>query len=950
MKKESSIICLIFVLMCLPVWSSWQRSITNYPRHSYKAASQNWTVTQCDNGWMYFANNKGLLEFDGTNWSVYPIHNAKMRAVKAGNDGRIYVGGLQQFGYFVPNPLGRLDYVCLSDSIDRTKIGNIWNIHVTRDRIYFQSDNAVFYLENERIHRVECNDLVYTALVGDQLYAAGNGLYLLNGDKFTLLPNTFSMIDNISQRIVGIFSYQNRLLLVRNQGELFTYENGSMLPFHTPADDFLKKTRLFRAAINGPLLALGTVQDGLLLLNLDTGETEHISTHNGLQNKTILSLFFDREDNLWLGLDNGIDCIHLRSMVFQNCSPIGSGYASCLYRDKLYLGTNQGVFVSDYSLMLKSEKEMIPIEGMVGQIYSLAVYDDKLFCAGSNALGVIDGDNVYFISVRGVWWVKPLPRKDKLLIATYYGFFLLQKVNNRWVLDRKVKGKVYSSKSLYIDPMTNALWTANKEGGLYRLLLSEEADSIVEEKCYNSEQLPMGYNVCITSIDGEMVIASRQGLFRYNRAKDCLERFISLEKDLSGQTAYTYLKQDSMKNIWYVTDDALKLLHYCPNRKVYYKNENEVYLKDCLIEDFEHVNVLPENKAVIGMEEGFSVLHFMQKREKNYPLNLQVRYVYLRGVKDSLVYGSSYLPNDRKLKIPYAHNSIRIEYSANNYDKSLTLFYSCKLEGPVSENWGQLTENTMKEYTALPEGKYTFYVRTSINEEESMTASFSFEILPPWYRAWWCMMIYVAIAFLLLYCIYRRILVSRKRLLMQKELELYRQKQQFKKESELKDQKIDLLKEENLQSELRYKSDELIRTTLNIVRKNEMLLGIKKEVVGISHSISEENLVTLRRKTLRLIGQIDTNIEHDDDLQAFQSTFDSVHHDFFRRLEEAFPELNNKDKMLCAYIKMNLLSKEIAPLLNISLRGVEISRYRLRKKLNLEEGDNLAEFLQKFSK
>ena len=133
---------------------------------------------------------------------------------------------------------------------------------------------------------------------------------------------------------------------------------------------------------------------------------------------------------------------------------------------------------------------------------------------------------------------------------------------------------------------------------------------------------------------------------------------------------------------------------------------------------------------------------------------------------------------------------------------------------------------------------------------------------------------------------------------------------------------------------------------MNIVRKNEMLMGIKKEVLGISHSISEENLVSLRRKTLRLLGQIETNIEHDDDLQAFQSTFDSV----FRKLEEAYPELNNKDKLLCAYIKMNLLSKEIAPLLNISLRGVEISRYRLRKKLGLEEGENLAEFLQRFNK
>lgn len=134
---------------------------------------------------------------------------------------------------------------------------------------------------------------------------------------------------------------------------------------------------------------------------------------------------------------------------------------------------------------------------------------------------------------------------------------------------------------------------------------------------------------------------------------------------------------------------------------------------------------------------------------------------------------------------------------------------------------------------------------------------------------------------------------------------------------------------------------------MNIVRKNEMLQEIKKEAMSISRSIDEENLPNVRRKMLRLIGHIDTNIEHDDDLQAFQNTFDSVHQDFFNKLDSRFPNLNKKEKLLCAYIKMDLMSKEIAPLMNISLRGVEISRYRLRKKLELSPEANLADFLQK---
>ena len=124
-----------------------------------------------------------------------------------------------------------------------------------------------------------------------------------------------------------------------------------------------------------------------------------------------------------MGLDNGIDCVHLHSPAFQNSTPIGSGYTSCLYKNKLYLGTNQGVFIADYPLELNKEQEIKPLEGMVGQIYSLSVYDDKLFCAGSNSLGVLDDNEFYIIpNIRGGWWVKSLRLKDKLLVATYTGF------------------------------------------------------------------------------------------------------------------------------------------------------------------------------------------------------------------------------------------------------------------------------------------------------------------------------------------------------------------------------------------------------------------------------------------------------------------------------------------------------------------------------------------------
>ena len=165
----------------------------------------------------------------------------------------------------------------------------------------------------------------------------------------------------------------------------------------------------------------------------------------------------------------------------------------------------------------------------------------------------------------------------------------------------------------------------------------------------------------------------------------------------------------------------------------------------------------------------------------------------------------------------------------------------------------------------------------------------------------------------------------------------------------MKDQRIDDLEKEKMRIELRSKSNELMQSRMNVVRKNEMLQEIKKTAMSISSGITEENLKSIRRKVIRLIGQIDNNIEHDDDLEAFQTSFDVVHQDFLSLLKKRYPMLTHKEEMLCIYIRMNLMSKEIAPLLNISLRGVEISRYRLRKKLQLDKGENLNDFLQQLS-
>lgn len=950
MKNICAILILAF-LYPLYIHAGWQRSVTNYTRHKYKAASQNWDIIQQKNGWMYFANNKGLLEYDGTNWAVYPINNAKMRTLKQADDGRIYVGGLKQFGYFKPDPLGELHYVCLSDCIPKSETGNIWDIIINGKTVYYRADRSIFVFKDEKLSNIPCEP-ISIALWRNELYVyiMGSGLCKLTNGKLIPQSSTGASHELLSSRVKGMFPYKDGLLVVTEKCGLHFYHNKTWSEYHIKDTEQVWSSRIFCSAINKNCLAVGTVQNGVFLIDLQTRRIEHISTHNGLQNKTVLSAAFDKENNLWLGLDNGIDCIHINSPVFRYCNGIGGGYVSCPYQEKLYLGTNQGLFETVIPKIYDDKNTISPINVIAGQIYSLSIHDHKLFCSGSDGLWTISPDNHIrkIKGIRGVWQVIETENSNLLLAATYTGFCLLHKDSyGNWAYNGKRIGMKYSSKSLCNEPQNKAIWTANKEDGLFRLVLSKNSDSIISEKCYNSPDLPKGNNVCISIIDQKVTIASRNGIFRYNRDKGTIERDTLLENVADGTTSYTYIHQDSLGNIWYVANGALKILHYDSLLDKYIRNENEVFFSDALIEDFEHVHVTnePKGEAIIGLEDGFALLHAVHTEKTNRPdLSLQIRKVYLKGVKDSLIYGSSYLPFPiPKLRIPYSHNSIRICYGTTGYDKSLVQSYSCKLEGPIGESWTEATPMTEKEYLALPEGKYKFSVSTYVDYGKQAIISLPFEILPPWYRCWWAYVIYIMVLLGILFTVYYRIEVNHRRLVMKKE-------QEYVRENERKNIQIDTLQEEKLQADLRYKSEELIRTTMNIVRKNEMLMNIRKEVQGISHSINEENLVALRRKTLRLLGQIETNMEHDNDLNAFQNSFDSVHHNFFKQLEALYPELTTKDKMLCAYIKMNLLSKEIAPLLNISLRGVEISRYRLRKKLKLSEGESLAEFLQKLAK
>lgn len=976
-----NLLLLLLFLMAMPsavlprATANWQRRVINYTRHEYRAGTQNWMFEQQDNGWIYVANNKGMLEFDGVNWTLCPMDGSKMRALRKADGGRIYAGGFSQLGYFEPDSLGHLHYHTLNGRLaDVTHMGVVRNIWMRHGQVCFQADRNLFFYapDADTIQAVDVKEQIFaSAIIGHKLYVfTRRGLQLWTGTELQLLCG---MAGQNVEHPVALLPYRDKMLIVTHSKGIFSYTPAEGIRrLHTAADPFLYANNAVCAAIQKSLLAVGSVQDGFCLIHLDTGQAEFLSAGEGLQNQTVQAILFDSGGNLWLGLDNGIDFVHLNSPVrsfYGRSSAIGSGYASAAFARHLYLGTNRGVFRTS---LPGSEQPIEPVqlvEGTGGQVWSFLVHDNKLFCAADNGIFVIhpDGHCIHLPNLRRVRQLVAIPGHDDILVAGCYsvtrGLHLLRKTGADWRVDHPIAGCDVSCKSLLATTVDSVLWVSNREQGIYRVQLAAGFSRVANIRDYRPQSVPNRNYTCLASVNGEVVVASHAGLWRFSEEGDSLQRYTALEKRL-GETCYTYLYEDSLHNLWHSDGNSLCWMRFDGVRNSYVQGAHNVN-QGGLIESFEHVSTYC-GRAVVATEDGFDLFESsgydrLSGAVGSMPLTLAVRRAYSTAPSDSLVYVSSYFPGPSLEKpaftLPFRNNSLRLCCAANNYDGKYTSRYSYRLDRNGETGiWTDFTENHIKEYTGLKEGTYTFHVKLDLpyshHTSHYAEAHLTFQILPPWWRTVWSKLAYVGAAFLVAFYIRRRVVRGRRRLVMEQELELLRQQRKHEEEKELQDSQISLLREEKqslmeekLQSELRHKQDELVRSTLNIVRKNEMLEEIKKEVQGFSKVIGEETLPELRRRAMRLIGRISTNIEHDDDLKAFESSFDEVHRRFFSALSARFPELTQKDRQLCAYIRMNLQSKEIAPMMNVSVRAVEIGRYRLRNKLHLEKGDSLLEFL-----
>ena len=298
--------------------------------------------------------------------------------------------------------------------------------------------------------------------------------------------------------------------------------------------------------------------------------------------------------------------------------------------------------------------------------------------------------------------------------------------------------------------------------------------------------------------------------------------------------------------------------------------------------------------------------------------------------------------NAGDVRIPYSQNDIRISYSLPYY-RQAKIKFQYYLDG-YSHGWSDWTAQSQREFTNLSQGSYKFSVRAKINDENvSPVTVFNFTVLSPWYSSTTAWVIYFILVMVAVYAFrhFYQLNLKKHQAEIQEKLQ-HEQNEFLKQKAAANEQQIVKIKNEQLQADLAGKSRELANSAMNLVYKNELLQKISEELAHLKDNTGKHLAEDQLRRIQKVINE---GMNDERDWNIFERSFNEAHENFFKKLKAGHPDLVPNDLKLCAYLRMNMSSKEMASLLNISLRGVEIRRYRLRKKLNLEHDKNLTEFL-----
>ena len=928
-KLYSFFIIYLFLISVLKLYSSNNLvyPIKNYLIEDYNAGTQNWDITELHDGTMCFANNQGLLVKNGNDWHVYKTEHYQIIRCVIEHRNKIYVGGGAEFGYFQKDLSGHFNYTSLSNNIE-TKWGEVWRIETKGDRIYFQAAGTIFVFDaksDKFINQIQLDRIEYFQIVENDLFfqTTNEGFFSTDFD----FRNKKIIVDKThlsNYMICGISNINGELLIFTINHGIYRFENNVLVPCDRAIHNIASYSQIYCAMLLKDKIVLGTILDGIYILDLNLNIKKHINTRMGLKNNTILSLYADSKDNIWAGLDNGISYIEINSQLlyYKFNKDIGVGYASFKQGAHNYWGTNQGLYYTNDNFSI-NDIELIP--GTQGQVWCLKEIGGKLYCGHHKGLFQVEKNKAIPIADKpGVMNIVRLGKKSNYyLVINYFELFLYKNNKSKGTFEKvsNIDNFLEIPRDIKIDKK-DWLWYI-KGDELVKFKIDTTKCSIGEYDTYE-----MKGEKYLFSFDNDILVWLEGSFYQYDQKK------------------LSFSKKDEIIFEPHHRSDLIEMIYHIPIESLCSGISN----CDTIIGDLSRLkNRLQWNVQFLSVHDNYYIINendgFM-----NYDTRLvsklhpQIK-IILSEVKINSKADNEYRwieSND----LEYANNNIRFKFSSND---NPNIVYQYKLVG-FDENYSPFLSKNSKEYTNLPEGAYNFEVRAKdINGNISEPANFKFTIRPPFYRSNIAKVTYLTLFLLAIIGLsfFVKNLIRRKEnqlnIIRSKEIE--KLERIHKIEALSNEKTIILIEKDKLEESIAHKQRELANSTHSIIGKNNLLMDIKE----LLQSIYKEKNTDLRDAKLKeIFNSIDSNINNEEDWAVFENYFSEIHQNFFSNIKRDFPDISPTDLKLCAYIKLNKSTKEIASLMNISIRGVETSRYRLRKKLNLDRNENILDIISKY--
>ncbi|MFT3843424.1 MAG: triple tyrosine motif-containing protein [Lacibacter sp.] len=939
--------------------------VINYNKQTYNAGLQTWDIKQDSNGIIYFANNEGLLRFDGKYWNLHPLPNKTItRSVEIGWDNNIYVGGQDEMGYFAPALNGSLEFHSLLELIPQNhkSFGDVWDIISYKRSIYFRTLHNIFKLTGNQISVFTApREWAYMGISNGHLYAHDNkaGLCEFNGNAWVPVPGKSALVNGDPITSILPLKNNNSLITTLKNG-LFTLSPSGIEKLNTANASLFASERIYAATtINDEWIALATNNSGIYIIDLKGNIIQSFARQEGLQNNNVLSIFRDRQNNLWLGLDNGIDFIAQNSAI-KHIIPSGqdaSGYTAAIQNNRLYIGTSNGL----YSVELQpsddlsfSKGNFLPVNNTKGQVWGLAAINGELFMGHHDGAFHVKNNNAIQISNKAGFW-NFVPATNTFPVArvfsgTYREIVSFNAANNSVTETGSISGFSESARFIAIDNNTGDIWVSHPYHGVYRL--SAKADGSYANELFTEKQgLPSILNNHVYKVRNEVVAATISGVYIYNKSKRRFEQS-SFYKKIFGDLSLRYLKEDHAGNIWFIHEKSVGVVDMSGKEPVIIHLPE---LNNKMLSGFEFIYPVNESNIFLGGEKGFIHINYEKYRKSAPELKVQVRNVKIYSNTDSILFGGyfSNINNEQQQNkkntpaISHKWKTILFEYSSAIFGYQSNLEYSYRLKG-FDNNWSEWSKRTDKEYTNLPSGSYSFEVKVRNNlGNESVVSFYSFKVLPPWYATIWAYLLYIALVAAGAYTLYK----FQEKKFKEQETKHQEEQNRLRYIHELERNKTESelvsLRNDKLESEISFKNSELASSAMHLVKKGELIAKIKGDLSTVIKEIDNQHAISELKKLIKTLGD-DDNM--DNEWEKFTQHFDKVHSDFVTSLKEKHPAITGNEIKLCAYLRMNLSTKEIAQLMNISVRGVEISRYRLRKKLGIGSEVNLFDYMMNISK